>query len=49
MKTKTRNSMSDSRLSNLCVLVIKRDFEVYFEKVLDSFADKHKSSRIWLN
>ena len=41
--------MSDSRLSDLCVLAIERDFEVDFEKVMDiSFAEKHKNSRILL-
>ena len=48
IKTKTRNSMSDSRLSDLCVLAIERDFDVDFEKVIDSFSEKHSNCRILL-
>ena len=48
IKTKTRNSMSDSRLSDLCVLAIERDFVVDFEKVIDEFAEKDRNSRILL-
>ena len=48
IKTKTCNSMSDNRLSDLCVLAIERDFVIDFEKVIDHFAEKNKSSRILL-
>ena len=48
IKTRTRNSMSDIRLSDLCVLAIERDFVIDLEKVIDRFAKKHKNSRILL-
>ncbi len=48
IKTKTRNSMSDVRLSDLCILAIERDFVIDLEKVIDRFSEKHKNSRILL-
>ena len=48
IKTKTRNSMSDSRLSDLCVLGIEREFEIDFDKVIDRFSEKHRNCRILL-
>jgi hypothetical protein len=47
-KTTTRNTMSDNRLSDLCVCEVERDFEIDFEKLKDDFADLHKNSRILL-
>ena len=46
--TKTRKSMSDSRLSDLCAFAIERDYDVDFEKVTASFSGKHKNCRILL-
>ena len=48
IKTKTHNSMSDSRLSDLCVLAIEREFEIDFDKVIDRFSEKHRNCRILL-
>jgi hypothetical protein len=48
IKTTTRNTMSDIRLSDLCVLAVERDISIDFEKLIDSFADLHKNSRILL-
>ena len=48
IKTAARNSMSDTRLSDLSLLAIERDFPADFEKIVDLFADKHKNSRILL-
>lgn len=48
IKTAARNSMSDTRLSDLSLLAIERDFPADFEKIVDLFADKHKNSRIIL-
>lgn len=48
IKTATRNSMSDNRLNDLCVLAVERDSAIDFEKVMDDFADLHKNSRILL-
>jgi hypothetical protein len=48
IKTKTRNSMSDVRLSDFCILAIERDFVIDLEKVIDRFAEKHKNTRILL-
>jgi hypothetical protein len=42
IKTKTRKSILDSRLIDLRVLTIARGFDVDFEKVIDSFGEKHK-------
>jgi len=35
--------MTDTRLSDLCVLVVERDFDINFEKLMDDFADAHKN------
>jgi hypothetical protein len=48
IKTTTRNTMSDTRLSELCVLAVERDFNINFEQLIDNFADSHKNSRILL-
>ena len=48
IKTTTRNTMSDTRLSDLCVLAVERDFNINFEQLIDNFADSHKNSRILL-
>ncbi|CAF4674204.1 unnamed protein product, partial [Rotaria sp. Silwood2] len=43
IKTTTRNTMSDKRLNDLCVLAVERDFAIDFEKLMDDFADLHKN------
>jgi hypothetical protein len=48
IKTTTRNTMSDTRLNDLCVLAVEHDFNINFEKLIDDFADSHKNSRILL-
>ncbi len=48
IKTTGRNTMSDTRLSDLCVLAVERDFNINFEKLMDDFADLHKNCRILL-
>jgi hypothetical protein len=40
IKTYTKNSMNDDRLSDLTVLAIER---IDFEKVKDAFANNHKN------
>ena len=48
IKTTARNTMSDTRLSDLCVLAVERDFNINFEKLMDNFSDLHKNSKILL-
>jgi hypothetical protein len=48
IKTTARNTMSDSRLNDLCVLAVERDFMIDVDKIMDDFADLHKNSRILL-
>ncbi|CAF4554902.1 unnamed protein product [Rotaria sp. Silwood2] len=48
IKTTTRNTMSDARLNDLCVIAVERDFKIDFEKLMDDFSDLHKNSRILL-
>ncbi|CAF0990826.1 unnamed protein product [Adineta steineri] len=48
IKTTTRNTMSDSRLSDLCVLAVEREFNVDLGKLVDNFADAHKNRRLLL-
>ena len=48
IKTAVRNSMSDDRLSDLCLLAVERDINVNFEQLIDKFSDIHKNSRIML-
>ncbi len=48
IKTTTRNTMSDIRLSDLCVLAVERDFNINFEKLINDFAELYKNSRIIL-
>ncbi len=47
-KRSTRNTMNDSRLSDMCLLAVERDFEIDFEKVIDVFSLNHGNSRILL-
>ncbi len=39
IKTTTRNTMSDTQLNDLCVLVAEHDFNINFEQRIDNFAD----------
>ncbi|CAF1518073.1 unnamed protein product [Rotaria sordida] len=48
IKTTVRNTMSDDRLSDLCLLAVERDIDVNFEELIDTFSDTHKNSRIML-
>ena len=48
METTIRNTMTDDRLSDLCLIPIKRDIELNYEQLSDKFADVHKNSRIML-
>ena len=48
IKTTIRSTMSDIRLSDLCVLAVERDFNIRFEQLMDDFADSHKNSRVLL-
>ena len=48
IKTSALNSMTDSRLSDLSLLGVERDFVVDYDKVIDAFAIQHKNSRILL-
>jgi len=48
IKTTVRNSMTDDRLSDLCLLVVERDIDVNFQQLIDRFSDVHKNSRIML-
>ncbi|CAF4094911.1 unnamed protein product, partial [Rotaria magnacalcarata] len=48
IKTALRNTMSDERLSNLCVLSIERDFKIDFDSVVEDFSSNHKNRRIML-
>ncbi len=48
IKTTLRNTMSDSRLSDLCVLSVERDFPIDFDDVVEVFAANHKNARIML-
>ncbi|CAF3612443.1 unnamed protein product [Rotaria socialis] len=48
IKTIARNSVSDSRLSDLSLLAIERDIVVDYENIIDAFAAQHKNSRILL-
>jgi hypothetical protein len=48
IKTAMRNTMTDNRLSDLCVLAVERDIDVNFEQLIDELSDIHKNSRIML-
>ena len=48
IKQATRNSMSDSRLSDICLLAVERDFHIDFEKVVDIFSLNHVDGRMLL-
>ncbi len=48
IKTHVRNTMTGIRLSDLCILTVECDFDINFEKMVDNFADVHKSGRIVL-
>ena len=38
----------DRRLSDLTVLAVERDFDIDYERVIDTFSLNHKNSRILL-
>ena len=48
IKNYLRNSMSDRWLSDLTVLAVERDFDINYERVIDTFSVNHKNSRILL-
>ncbi|CAF1268253.1 unnamed protein product [Rotaria sordida] len=48
IKTTIRNTMTDDRLSDICLIAVERDIELNFEQLIDTFADAHKNSRIML-
>ncbi len=48
IKTITHYTMSDTRLSDLCVLAVERDFSINFEQLIDNFTNSYKNSRILL-
>jgi hypothetical protein len=48
IKIITRNTISDTQLNDLCVLTVKRDFNINFEQLMNDFADSRKNSRIIL-
>ncbi len=48
IKTTTRNTMSDNRLNDLCILAVERDFNINFEKLINDFGDSHKNRKILL-
>ena len=48
IKTCTRNTMGDTRLSDMCLLCIEKEFEIDFEKVIDIFSLNHANGRILL-
>ncbi|CAF3714346.1 unnamed protein product [Rotaria sp. Silwood1] len=41
-KTTVRNSMTDSRLSDICLLAAERDIDINFEQLTDTFSDIYK-------
>ncbi|CAM2730510.1 unnamed protein product [Rotaria socialis] len=47
-KSIARNSMTDARLSDICLLAIERDLDIHFEQLIDTFSDIHKNSCIIL-
>ena len=48
IKTTLRNTMGDTRLSDLCVLAVERDVLIDFDNVVEVFYTNHKNSRILL-
>jgi hypothetical protein len=48
IKTIVRNSMTDDRLNDLCLLAVERDTDAHFEQLIDKFSDVHKKTRITL-
>ena len=46
IKRSTRNTINDSRLSDMCLLAVERDFQIDFERVIDIFSLNHGNSRI---
>ena len=46
IKTIIRNTMTDDRLSDLCLIAIERDIEIDFEQLINIFADIHKNCRL---
>jgi hypothetical protein len=48
IKTAVRSTMTDNRLSDLCILAVEREIGVNFEQLIDDFSEIHKNSRIML-
>ena len=48
IKTVARNSISNNRLGDLSLPAIERDFCVDYKKIIDAFANQHKTSPIIL-
>ncbi|CAF3436037.1 unnamed protein product [Rotaria socialis] len=48
IKNYLRNSMTDTRLSDLTILAVERDFDINYERVIDKFSSSHKNCRILL-
>ena len=48
IKTAVKNTMTDDRLSDLCLLTIERKIDINFVQLMDKFSDIHKNSRIML-
>ena len=48
IKTTVRNTVTNDRLNDLCILAVERDIHVSFEYLTDSFSDVHKNSQIML-
>ena len=42
IKTTRRNTISDIRLSDLCVLAVELNFSINFEKLMDDFANSQR-------
>ena len=42
IKTAVRNTITDNRLNDLCLLTIERDIDINFEQLMDKFPDIHK-------
>ena len=48
IKTTLRNTMTDDRLSYICLLAVERDIDVNVEQLINKFSNIHKNSRIML-
>ena len=42
IKTTLRNTMTDDRLSYICLLAVERDIDVNVEQLINKFSDIHK-------